>query len=283
MGISEKALKLRIKSVESTEHITRAMQLVASSKLRRATERMEESRAYFKEMRTVFADLYESCGEELPEWLFTESQQGEHCLVVIAGDRGLAGGYNNNIFSRVSSVMTKETGRVVVLPLGKKSYEYYKKRNIEQAGKAQNVEELTLEQCSMLGKELAEGFRSGQYRRVSFVYTTFRNMISQSVEVLQVLPLVSEERKAIGASPFLVYEPSPAEVFEALIPEYVAGLLYCTVCESRASEQASRRNAMDSATKNADEMIKQLSLQYNRARQGAITQEITEIVAGAEQ
>ena len=108
-------------------------------------------------------------------------------------------------------------------------------------------------------------------------------MLSQSAGVLQVLPLVSEKKNAVCAHPVMVYEPSPAEVFEALIPEFVAGLLYCAVCESSASEQASRRNAMDNATKNADEMIKHLSLQYNRARQGAITQEITEIVAGAEQ
>ena len=105
-------MKLRIKSVESTEHITRAMQLVASSKLRRSTERMEVSRAYFKEMKTVFADLYESCGGELPEGLFTESQKGDRCLVVIAGDRGLAGGYNNkNVLSLSSSVMAEERER----------------------------------------------------------------------------------------------------------------------------------------------------------------------------
>lgn len=276
-------MKLRIKSVESTEHITRAMQLVASSKLRRATERMEVSRAYFKEMKTVFADLYENCGGELPEGLFTESQKGDRCLVVIAGDRGLAGGYNNNVFSLSSSVMAEEKGKTVVLPLGKKSYEYYKKRNTELTGRMQSVEEMTLERCAVLGKELAEGFRTGKYRSVSFVYTSFKNMLSQSAGVLQVLPLVSEKKNAVCAHPFMVYEPSPAEVFEALIPEYVAGLLYCAVCESSASEQASRRNAMDNATKNADEMIKHLSLQYNRARQGAITQEITEIVAGAEQ
>lgn len=279
MGTSAKALKLRIKSVQSTEHITRAMQLVASSKLRKAQEKMEISRSYFKAVRAVFSDLAAGCGSDAPKEYFSERDAGKVCLVVIAGDRGLAGGYNNNVFNMAASIAGND--EFCVLPIGKKAYEYFKKRNCELVGGCVSAEELTMEQCAAIGREIDRGYKDGKYRKVCLVYTSFKNMLSQNACSLQALPLQAEEEKK--QSGYVMYEPSPAAVFRTVMPEYISGIVYCAKCESEASEQAARRNAMDNATKNADEMIDQLSLQYNRARQGAITQEITEIVAGSEQ
>ena len=278
MGSSAKALKLRIKSVKSTEHITRAMQLVASSKLRRAVERVELSRSYFETMKAVFSDLAAGCGEDMPKQFFTERTEGKICLIVIAGDRGLAGGYNNNVFSLASSLGSKED--LLIVPVGKKTVEFFKKKKFEVQEPTYTAEALTMADCAKIGRDAAEKYRDGTYSKVYLVYTSFKNMLSQHAEALQMLPLqsVSTEKK----KGFTLYEPSPAAVLTAIVPEYLSGMVYCGICDSYASEQAARRNAMDNATKNADEMIEKLGLQYNRARQGAITQEITEIVAGSE-
>lgn len=277
MGTSVKALKIRIKSVQSTGHITRAMQLVASSKVRKATEKMETSRSYFLAMQKVFADLAAGCGGDAPKQYFGERTEGKVCLVVIGGDRGLAGGYNNNVFNLAKSLCAKEEAEI--LPLGKKTYEHFSKKGYTLLGKSRSVEGLTMEECARMGAEIVQAYEQGKYRAVYLVYTTFVNMMTQSASFLQMFPLTGEEEQKKGG--FVLYEPSAVEVFSAIMPEYLSGLIYCGLCESSASEQAARRNAMDSATKNAEEMIEKLELQYNRARQGAITQEITEIVAGA--
>lgn len=278
MGTSAKALKLRIKSVQSTEHITKAMQLVASSKMRRATEKMEVSRSYFKSVQSVFSDLASNCGPDAPDRYFKKRDTGKTCLVVVAGDRGLAGGYNNNVFNLACRISEKEN--TDVMPIGKKAYEYFRKKGYTLLCDSVNAENLPMDRCAEMGRVITEGFKKGEYNQVCLVYTSFKNMLSQNAVTLPLLPLSAKEKKKQS---FVLYEPSPSAVFEAVIPEYVSGLIYCAVCESEASEQAARRNAMDSATKNAGEMIERLGLQYNRARQGAITQEITEIVAGSEQ
>ena len=280
MGVSEKALKLRIKSVRSTEHITRAMQLVASSKLRRATERMEQSRAYFIAMHNVFSDLASCAGPDAPKEFFEKRDKGKVCLIAIAGDRGLAGGYNNNVFNMARGLAPREN--TAVLPIGKKAHEYFSKKKYELLGDVTPIEGLTMDVCAEIGRKAAEGYKKGEFSSVYLIYTSFTNMLSQNTASFQLLPLAPQVEKK-KSSGYVLYEPSPAAVFKALIPEYISGIVYCGICESFASEQASRRNAMDNATKNADEMIEKLGLQYNRARQGAITQEITEIVAGSEQ
>ncbi|MBQ8399895.1 MAG: ATP synthase F1 subunit gamma [Clostridia bacterium] len=279
MGTSAKALKIRIKSVQSTEHITRAMQLVASSKLRRASERMERGRAYFKTMQEVFAGISES-GYNEESVYYCPKNCGNTYMIVIAGDRGLAGGYNNNVFNLARSIEGDQN--VTILPIGKKSYEYFSKKGYALDGGLCPVDDLTKEDCARIGKNIAASYVQGKYDRVVIVFTNFVNMLSQIPAEIQVLPLEKPENTK-GEQSFTLYEPSASAVLGAVIPEYLSGMLYSAACESIACEQAARRNAMDSATKNADEMIEKLSLQYNRARQGAITQEITEIVAGSEQ
>ena len=199
--------------------------------------------------------------------------------IVIAGDRGLAGGYNSNILKLVTAEMVGKN--VTVLPIGKKAVDYFKSHNIpaltESYAEAAGI---SVGDCFSIAKQLAKAYRSGEYDEIYIGYTNFVSVLSQTPATLRMLPLIQEPHAAAVSSDIL-YEPDSAEVFEQIVPEYLGGILYGALCESRAAEQAARRTAMDSATQNADEMIADLSLKFNQARQAAITQEITEIVAGS--
>ena len=279
MGANVKAIRGRIRSVESTMHITKAMQLVASSKLRRATERMERSRFFFETMEAALGRF----GADLETSVYSEARVvGEIVFVVIAGDRGLAGGYNSNVFRAVKEAAGDKP--FSVLTIGRKAVEYFKRRGVPTVGDGYpSLEDFSLSECAAVGRILAEGFRSGRFCSVSLVYTEYFSMLSQSPKVLPLLPLraTSAEEVGAGVRAVTLFEPSAAEVLEAIVPEYLSGLVYGAICESYTSELAARRSAMDSATKNAEEMIEDLSLKYNRARQSAITQEITEIIGGS--
>jgi F-type H+-transporting ATPase subunit gamma len=204
---------------------------------------------------------------------------------VIAGDRGLAGGYNSNVFKLLEAKMKQDNVPSCVIPVGKRAVEYCKKRGMEiLTEKYAIVEGITPADCADAAQYLAQEFMNGTFDQLQVVYTLFKSMLSQTPTVIQVLPIPTEEpaEKKAGPSSVTLYEPSPEEVFDAIVPEYISGTVYGAISQSWTSELASRSNAMDSATKNASDMIDDLSLKYNRARQGAITQEITEIVAGAE-
>lgn len=279
-GSSMKGIKLRIKSVESTMQITKAMQLVATSKLRRAKERMENSKPYAQISSQALRAAVQRCaGESVP---FVEERPVRNRLyIVIAGERGLAGGYNANVFKALAAHCGDTP--YCVLPLGRKAIEKYHHAGVEllddQHGR---VESLGVKACYRLSKMIAAGYLEEKYDDVWLVYTSFRSMMSQEVQVEKLLPVPPAE-----ADPErhvdTVYEMEPAETLERFVPDFLAGRLYSALCDSFVSEVASRRMAMDSATKNAGAMISDLTLRYNRARQGAITQEITEIVAGAEE
>ena len=281
MAGSMKDIKLRIKSVESTMQITKAMELVASSKMRRAKERVEHSRPYFETLYESLTKIAAADPRARNPYLRREDIK-RTLLVVIAGDRGLAGGYNANVFKQADAA----EGPVTVLPIGKRSAEYFAHHG---AGlftpEVLMAADVSVSECFTLSHQITEGFLKGEYDAVKLCYTRFDSMMTQTATTLEVLPLTiepTEAQKAEARRSQILYKPSCEEVFGAIIPEYVAGVLYGAVCESVASELAARRTAMDAATKNADEMIEHLNLYYNRARQAAITQEITEIVAGAE-
>ena len=279
-GSSMKDIKLRIKSVESTMQITKAMQLVATSKLRRARERMENSKPYAEVSRQAVAAAIASCTDQTVPYA-TERPVNRRCYVVIAGERGLAGGYNANVFKTVEA----DAGQVpfCVLPLGRKAVEKYRHAGVELLNADfGRIEGMSVGQCYQLARVLAEGWQQGLFDEVKLVYTSFRSMLNQEVQTERLLPLPRPE-EAPKTLVCTVYEPNPADMIEAILPDFLAGRLYSALCDSFASEVASRRSAMDSATRNAGEMIGSLKLRYNRARQGAITQEITEIVAGAEE
>ena len=281
MAGSMKDIKLRIKSVESTMQITKAMELVASSKMRRAKERVEHSRPYFETLHETLTKIAAADPRARNPYLRRDEIK-RTLLIVIAGDRGLAGGYNSNVLKQAGA----EEGEVVVLPIGKRSAEYFVHHEVPLfTQEVLLAAEISVGECFQLSRQIAEGYRKGEYDAVKICYTRFDSMMTQTATTMEVLPLSiepTEQQKADARRSQILYKPSSEEVFSAIIPEYVAGIVYGAVCESVASELAARRTAMDAATKNAGEMIDHLNLYYNRARQAAITQEITEIVAGAE-
>lgn len=271
MAVNTKALKARMHSVDSTMHITRAMELVASSKIRRARARMEEGRFYRSVLDEAFADLAAS---DSP---YSRRREGLPTLwIVIAGDRGLAGGYNNNVFKLAAAHLSAGD---IVLPIGRRAVDYYERRGLALPMEHPfSVEELNSTDCAAAAARIKQMYDRGEIGAVRMVYTAFASMLTQTAEIGDLLPLT---RRTEGKSSTVLYEPDPASVLNAIIPEYLAGVLYSAACESLTSELAARRSAMDTATRNAQTMIEELNLKYNRARQGAITQEITEIVAGS--
>ena len=281
-GVSTKEIKNRIRSMESTKQITKAMEMVAASKLRRAQAQVANSRPYFEILYTTIQDITRSNRDFSSPYL-KERPANKVMYLVIAGDRGLAGGYNSNILKLVMSQIQDKDA--VVLPIGKKAVDYFKSKNIpiltENYAEAASV---GIGDCFSISKQLSKGFLEGEFDEVYVAYTSFVSMLSQQPATMQLLPLKKPEAGEEPAAPRrcdTIYEGDSEEVFAAIVPEYLGGILYGALCESRASEQAARRSAMDSATQNADEMIADLSLKFNRARQAAITQEITEIVAGS--
>ena len=285
MASNMKAVKLRIRSVQNTMQITKAMELVASSKLRRAKERAETAKPYFEELHDTLRDIANG-NTDFSSVFAKETGNEKVCYVVIGGDRGLAGGYNANL-TRMVMEQTKGTS-YSVLPIGKKPTEYFRRQGVELlTDQFAEIAHVSVSDCFTMANLLCKAYREGAFGHVRLCYTTFISLLSQRPDIFSILPLtdlsdreqpenISEIRKLI------LYEPGASEVFDAIVPEYLAGLIYGAVCESVASELAARRMAMDSATKNAQEMIDTLQLHYNRARQASITQEITEIVAGAE-
>ncbi|MBR5180145.1 MAG: ATP synthase F1 subunit gamma, partial [Lachnospiraceae bacterium] len=277
--------KLRIKSVQSTMQITKAMELVASSKLRRAKERSEKCRPYFDELYSTLVNIANS-NTDFSSIYAKDNVNEKVCYIVIAGDRGLAGGYNSNLFKCFEAdAKGKEYS---VLPIGKKAVEYFKHRNAEILTEAfGEIAPIAVADSFAISNLVCEEYKKGSFGCVSLVYTEFINILSQVPHAVATLPLADirhkkDEQETGGVKNIILYEPDSTEVFNTIVPEYLAGVIYGAICDSVASEQAARRTAMDAATSNAEEMIEKLNLHYNRARQASITQEITEIVGGAE-
>ena len=276
-GVSTKEIKNRIRSMESTRQITKAMEMVASSKLRKAQNRALQTRPYFEILSQTIRQIVDTNGEFTSPY-FSGREGNRTAYVVFAGDRGLAGGYNSNIFKAVQASVKADD---LVLPIGKKAVEFFKGKKLSLISQNYNsAEDVSVGDCYSLAKHLCRMYLSGEVDQVYVAYTQCVSVLSQVPMQKKLLPLEKQEdTKTVQQQ--VVYEGGSEAVFNAVVPEYLAGILYGALCESRASEQAARRTAMDAATQNADEMIADLSLQFNRARQAAITQEITEIVAGS--
>lgn len=279
MGASMKQIKTRIKSVESTRQITKAMELVATSKLRKAKQRAENARPYHRVLLEAISAL-QAGAAECPTVYAQTREVKRTCYVVIAGDRGLAGGYNANLFRMVARMT--EGQDYCVLPIGKKALEHFQRRGSELVSTVFGVTgTVGMGDCKQIAQLLCEGFENGSFDRVEVIYTQFCSMLSQVPACQTLLPITleaAEEKQYSGA----LIEGEPEALIARIVPQYVSGILYTTLCESAASEHGARRTAMNSANKNAGEIIDSLVLKYNRARQAAITQEITEIVSGAE-
>lgn len=278
-GVSSKEIKNRIRSMQSTRQITKAMEMVAASKLRRAQAQVMSSRPYFETLYNTIEQIM-GTNTEFSSVYLTQRPVKKTAWIVIAGDRGLAGGYNSNVLKTAWQEM--EDRDVTVMPIGKKAADFFRSRKCQILSEQYiEAEDISVGDCFTTAKWLCKLYVTGEIDEIRIAYTNFVSILSQMPETMHVLPLRRCEREACANSSDIIYEPDSGAVFEAIVPEYIGGILYGALCESRASEQAARRTAMDSATKNADEMIDDLSLKYNRARQAAITQEITEIVAGS--
>jgi len=277
-GTSMNDIKARIKSVESTRQITKAMELVATSKLRRARESVERTRPFYEALGEAIDEVFASDNIDHTRW--TAMREGGKTLyIVIAGDRGLAGGYNSNIFKLSAMLREKNGGESVYLPIGKKALEYYRHREYNILDTRYEYAADTGVGCAMaIGEQIAELYSSGEYSRVVIVYTRFVSMLTQSPVYEQLLPLEREP----GVSCGMEIDGDGEEMLASIVPAYLGGVIYSALTEAIASESGARRTAMSSANKNASEMIDTLMLKFNRARQAVITQEITEIVSGAE-
>ena len=280
-GVSTKEIKNRIRSMESTKQITKAMEMVAASKLRRAQAQVQNSRPYFEILRDTIDNIVDHNLERTSPFL-KERTGNKVMYVVIAGDRGLAGGYNSNVLKMVMAEIKEKDA--TVLPIGKKALDFFKSKKVPVLTDAYaEAASVSIGDCFSISKQLSKAFKNGEFDEVHVAYTNFISVLSQTPDTMKLLPLVRDENREKPASiAVTMYEPGCEEVFEAIVPEYLGGIVYGALCESRAAEQAARRTAMDSATSNAEEMIADLSLKFNRARQAAITNEIIDIVAGSQ-
>ena len=272
-----KEIKARIKSVESTMQITKAMELVATSKLRRAKENVERTRPFYQTLGDAIDDILAASTDFESDW-FLPREVKKTLFIVYAGDRGLAGGYNSNVF-KVAEELSKNAD-AVWLPIGKKALEYLRHKNREiLADSFEYAAEQGVGDMLSLGEIVAAGYKNGDFDKVTVIFTEFVSMMTQRVVYEELFPL---SRCASGGCGSMETDCDGAEMLDKIIPSYIGGILYSALCESLASESGARRAAMNSANKNAEEMIGTLMLKYNRARQAVITQEITEIVSGAE-
>lgn len=265
MGADIKSLRIRIKSVDSTLHLTKAMGLVASSKIRGATAAMLKSRDYSSALGAIVGQL-SACSECKKSPFIAGNSSDRVKIIVIAGDRGLAGGYNANVFREAANYPDAE-----FIPIGK--------RACERFSAEQNSSELfSASQAYDLAKRLCTEFKNGEFGRLGIISTRYVSMLTQEAFTQWILPLEKKEAESAAGT---VFEPNEEYILDTAVPEYVTGVIFGAVRESYACEVVARRTAMDAAGKNAQQMIDDLRLQYNRARQGAITQEITEIIAGS--
>ena len=272
-----KEIKARIKSVESTMQITKAMELVATSKLRRAKENVERTRPFYQILGSAIDDILAASSDFESDWFLPRTVK-KTLFVVFAGDRGLAGGYNANVF-RAAEELSRGT-EAVWLPIGKKALEYMKHKKREVfTDSFEFASDQGVGAMLALGDLVADGYKKGEYDKVVMIYTEFVSMMTQKVVWNELFPLSKSKG---GASSNMETDCDGGEMLDSIVPQYVGGILYSALCESLASESGARRAAMNSANKNAQEMIGTLMLKYNRARQAVITQEITEIVSGAE-
>lgn len=303
---SMRDIKRRKSSIQSTQQITKAMKLVSTVKLQRAKQRAEHSRAYFDAMhKTVSSMLSKAGGINHPYVTGTDSPR--KAVVMITGNRGLAGGYNSNIIKLITKGdFVKE--ELDIYAIGTKGRDAVSRNGYTvKAAYADLAEEPSYAQAMAISRELLAAYKQGEVGEIYLAYTSFKNTVSHEPRLIKLLPAdtidrtvgkADAEEASVGmhaasvhteadsskgaAQALMNFEPADEEALELIIPQYVTSLIFGGLVESVASENGARMQAMDSATSNAEEMIDSLSLLYNRARQGAITQELTEIIAGAE-
>jgi F-type H+-transporting ATPase subunit gamma len=289
---SLKEVKSRIVSVVSTQQITKAMKMVAAAKLRRSQERITQLRPYAQKLEAILRNLSAAQSNSDSDSWYSEVREEKKILIIaISSDRGLCGSFNSNVFKGVSRLIDEkyssqyQNGNVTVLPIGKKALDFFAKRpKVKLVNDfALLFSKLTFDNMSAAGDFVIESFRKGQYDKVIVVYNEFKNVATQILRTEQVLPIVpSASVQNSSQQVDYIFEPDQQEILTGLIPKSVKIQLFKAALDSNASENGARMTAMDKATENAGELLKELRLTYNRTRQAAITKEILEIVGGAE-
>ncbi len=285
-----KEVKGRIQSVVSTQQITKAMKMVAAAKLRRAQERITQMRPYSQKLSEIIQNVSGSQSEETNSPYAEVRSIEKVLLVVVSSDRGLCGAFNSSAFKYTRHLIETQyssqeaAGNVFILPIGKKSSEFFKKRNYNTIDDFSHLmDKLDFSGAREAAEMVMNQFVDGEFDQVEIVYNEFKNVATQIVRNEQFLPIKEVESEGVQESNVdYLYEPSQDFIFDELLPKSLKIQFYKTLLESNASEHGARMTAMDKATENADELLKDLRLTYNRTRQAAITKEILEIVGGAE-
>ena len=280
---SMRDIKRRKGSIQSTQQITKAMKLVSTVKLQKAKSRAEQSNPYFNYMYQTVTSMLARSGNMTHPYLQAGSSS-KKAVITIASNRGLAGGYNSNIVKLVTdSGISREDAKVYII--GRKARESLERKGYEiTADYSDVIEGPTYGDAAEICKEVLGAFTRGEIGEIYLAYTHFKNTVSHEPTLMKLLPIEFDEAelKETDSNVLMNYEPNEEEALDLIIPKYLTSLFYGALVEAVASENGARMQAMDSATSNAEEMISDLTLKYNRARQGSITQELTEIIAGAE-
>ena len=287
---SMRDIKRRKESAQSTGQITKAMKLVSSVKLQKAKVGAEVSKPYFDTMYNTVAGMIAKSGQMSHPFL-QKSQSDKKAVILISSNRGLAGGYNSNVVKLVTKDERFNKENTIIFAVGTKGRDSLERQGFEIAGDySVAINEPLYSDAMQIGKDILSRFVNGEIGEIYIAYTIFKNTVVQIPTLNKLLPIDAEdivsETEDISEDPLdkitlMNYEPEPEEALNAIIPKYINSLIYGGLVESHASENGARMQAMDSATSNAEEMISDLSLKYNRARQASITQELTEIIAGA--
>lgn len=278
---SMRDIKRRRDSIQSTEQITKAMKLVSTVKLQKSKNRAESSKPYFNLMYDTISSILRKSGNLNHTYLKPGDSQ-KKAVIAITSNRGLAGGYNNNIVKLISAELP--AGDTLVYAIGRKGRDGLLRKGFEvHADYSEVINEPLYRDAADITLELLDAFARGEIGEIYLAYTSFKNTVTHIPRLIKLLPVEMEVKAEDSgkAQALMTYEPEEEEVLDSIIPKYMSSLIYGALLEAVASENGARMTAMDNATSNAEEMIEALSLQYNRARQGAITQELTEIVAGA--
>ncbi|MNI25458.1 ATP synthase gamma chain [compost metagenome] len=283
MAKGMREIKRQIKSTQNTKQITRAMEMVSAANLRKSQRAAEAARPYSDKLKEVVASI--AAGTKGVKHPMLQSREVKKTgYLVITSDKGLAGGYNANLLRKVMSEISEKhrsTAEYSVFVIGRKGSNYFRKRNIPLVDEVTGIPDTpTFADIKSVAASAVANFENGSYDQLFLVYNEFKNAITQIPTIKRLLPL-EDVAKPTGAVAGYEYEPSPEGVLEVLLPKYAETLIYSAVLEGKASEFGARMTAMNSATKNATKMISGYTLAYNRARQASITQEISEIVAGA--